>query len=58
MADRTVNREELLAVVMMVNWCIELVRDTSPDNRLPRNLWMLCEELDAVVNVAVFTCWR
>ena len=54
-ADRTVNREELLAVVMMVNWCIELVRDTHPENRLPHNLWMLSQELDTVVNAVSLT---
>ena len=54
-ADRTVNREELLSVVMMLRWCIELVRDTHPENRLPRTLWMLSRELDDVVNAVMFT---
>ena len=52
-ADRTVHREELLAVVMMVNWCIELVRGTHPENHLPRNLWMLSKELDGIVNAVI-----
>ena len=54
-ADRTVNREELLAIVMMVKWCIGLVRDVSPENRLPRRLWMLSKELDDMVNAVSFT---
>ena len=54
-ADRTVNREELLAVVMMTKWSIELVRDISPENRLPRSLWMLSWELDNILNATMFT---
>ena len=54
-ADRTVNREELLAVVMMVQWCISLIRDTGPQDRFPRLLWMLTKELDGVVNAVMFT---
>ena len=54
-ADRTVNPEELLTIVMMVKWCIGLVRDVSPENRLPRCLWMLSKELDDMVNAVSFT---
>ena len=54
-ADRTVNREELLAVVMMVKWYIGLVRETHQENRLPRNLWMLSEVLNDIVNAVMLT---
>ena len=53
--DRTVNREELLAVVMMFKWYIGRMGGLHPEGHLPRTIYLFSRKLDETVNAVMFT---
>ena len=53
-AGRTVTKEQLLAVVMMLRWYAFLGKEMYPDRPLPRRMYQLLRELDEISGAVLF----